>query len=310
MGHASAAEGELAIGTEGAYPPWSMADAAGNVTGFDADVGNLLCEKLAVKCRFVVQAFDGLIPALKAKRFDAIISGMSITEDRRKEIDFSVGYAELANMFVAPKGSDLAGITDYDTLLKSLDGKKVGVQAATTHAHFLEKNVPNADLKTYDTLDQMQIDLASGRIETAFADVSALQDFLAKPDGKDFQLVDVKILSTVDPTLGEGIGWHRQGQHRTEAGIDKALYELVADGSIGKSSEKWFKMDISAPANDPSPSVSHGRILDQTARTAAPSFTSMMGTPDGIRSLQVWKAATAPCCAAPPSPLPSRSRPC
>lgn len=85
---AHAAEGELSIGTEGAYPPWSMADAAGNVTGFDADVGNLLCTKLAVKCRFVVQAFDGLIPALKAKRFDVIISGMSITQDRKRKSIF------------------------------------------------------------------------------------------------------------------------------------------------------------------------------------------------------------------------------
>ncbi|MEO5325072.1 transporter substrate-binding domain-containing protein [Mesorhizobium sp. CC13] len=248
MGNAFANEGELSIGTEGAYPPWSMADAAGNVTGFDADVGALLCAKLNTKCHFVVQAFDGLIPALKAKRFDIIISGMSITADRKKEINFSVGYAELANMFVAPKDSDLAGIKDIDTLLKSLDGKKVGVQAGTTHAHFLEKRVPNADLKTYDTLDQMQIDLATGRIDTTFADASALQDFLDKPDGKTFQFVDVKIQSTFDPSLGEGIGVGiAQENTALKADIDKALCELVADGSIGKASQKWFKTDISRP---------------------------------------------------------------
>ncbi|ARP64404.1 amino acid ABC transporter substrate-binding protein [Mesorhizobium sp. WSM1497] len=248
MGNALAAEGELSIGTEGAYPPWSMSDASGNVTGFDADVGALLCTKLAVTCHFVVQAFDGLIPALKAKRFDVIISGMSITADRKKEINFSVGYAELANMFVAAKGSDLAAITDVDTLLKSLDGKKVGVQAGTTHAHFLEKRAPNADLKTYDTLDQMQIDLASGRIDTAFADQSALQDFLDKPDGKNFQLVGVEIKSTYDPTLGEGIGVGiAQDNIELKAKIDKALCELIADGSVGKASEKWFKTDISRP---------------------------------------------------------------
>ncbi|MDH6234954.1 octopine/nopaline transport system substrate-binding protein [Mesorhizobium soli] len=245
-----AAEGELSIGTEGAYPPWSMSDAAGNVTGFDADVGALLCAKLDKKCHFVVQAFDGLIPALKAKRFDVIISGMSITADRKKEINFSVGYAELANMFVAPKDSDLVGIKDIDTLLKSLDGKKVGVQAGTTHAHFLEKRVPGADLRTYDTLDQMQIDLATGRIDTAFADLSALQDFLAKPDGQNFQLVDVKIQSTFDPSLGEGIGVGiAQDNTALKADIDKALCELVADGSIGKASEKWFKSDISLPCH-------------------------------------------------------------
>jgi octopine/nopaline transport system substrate-binding protein len=248
MGNAIAKEGELSIGTEGAYPPWSMADAEGHVTGFDADVGALLCGRLNEKCHFVVQAFDGLIPALKAKRFDIIISGMSITADRKKEINFSVGYAELANMFVVPKDSNLAGIKDVDTLLKSLDGKKVGVQAGTTHAHFLEKRVPNAELKTYDTLDQMQIDLATGRIDTAFADASALQDFLAKPEGKNFQFVDVQIKSSFDPALGEGIGVGITRDNTVlKAEIDKALCELIADGSIGKASEKWFKTDISRP---------------------------------------------------------------
>lgn len=245
---AQAAEGQLSIGTEGAYPPWSMADAAGKVTGFDADVGNLLCAKLQVKCQFVVQAFDGLIPALKAKRFDVIISGMSITEDRKKEINFSVGYAELANVFVAPKNSDLVGIKNLDSLVKALDGKKVGVQAGTTHAHYLEKKVPGVDLKTYDTLDQMQIDLASGRIDAAFSDQSALHDFLAKPEAKDFQLLDVKIASSSDPTLGEGIGVGiAKDNPELKARIDTALCELVADGSIGKASQTWFKADISRP---------------------------------------------------------------
>lgn len=248
LSSAHAAEGELSIGTEGEYPPWSMADSNGNVTGFDADVGSLLCAKLQMKCHFVVQAFDGLIPALKAKRFDVIISGMSITAERKKQINFSIGYAELANMFVVKKSSDLAGIKDIDSLLKSLDGRTVGVQAGTTHAHFMEKRAPNADLKTYDTLDQMQIDLASGRVEVAFADASALQDFLARPDGKDFQFVDIKVLSTFDPTLGEGIGVGiAQENTELKGRIDKALCELINDGSIGKASQKWFKADISRP---------------------------------------------------------------
>ncbi len=239
---------ELSIGTEGAYPPWSMADASGNVTGFDADVGALLCTALERDCKFVVQAFDGLIPALKANRFDIIISGMSITEERAKQIAFSVGYAELANRFVVANGSDLADINDIPTLLSSLDGRAVGVQAGTTHAAFVTKLAPDANLKTYDTLDQMQIDLASGRVETAFADESALQDFLDKPEGKDFRYVDVNITSTYDPTLGSGIGVGiPQENTELKAEIDAALCELVADGSIGKASEKWFNADISRP---------------------------------------------------------------
>ncbi|SIQ94913.1 octopine/nopaline transport system substrate-binding protein [Rhizobium sp. RU20A] len=245
---AQAAETVLSIGTEGEYPPWSMADANGNVTGFDADVGNLLCAKLNMECKFVVQAFDGLIPALKAKRFDIIISGMSITAERKKQINFSIGYAELANMFVVKKDSPLAGTTDIETLLKGLNGVSVGVQAGTTHAHFMEKRVPDAILKTYDTLDQMQIDLASGRVEAGFADASALQNFLDRPDGKDFQLVDVKVQSTFDPSLGEGIGVGiRQEDTELKAKIDTALCELITDGSIAKASQTWFKQDISRP---------------------------------------------------------------
>lgn len=242
------AAGELKIGTEGAYPPWSMADANGAVTGFDADVGNMVCAKLEKKCVFVVQAFDGLIPALKAKQFDVIISGMSITADRKKEINFSIGYAELANKVVVAKGSDLAGINDIPKLLAALDGRTVGVQAGTTHAHFMEKLAPKAILKSYGSLDEMQIDLANGRVEAGFADVSALQDFLDKPEGANFQFVDVNITSTYDATLGEGVGMGiRKEDEELKAQIDKALCELLADGSIKTSSEKWFKMDISRP---------------------------------------------------------------
>lgn len=242
------AEGQLKIGTEGAYPPWSMADANGVVTGFDADVGTMLCKKLDKECVFVVQAFDGLIPALKAKQFDVIISGMSITAERKKEINFSVGYAELANKFVVPKGSDLAGITEIPALLTALKGHSIGVQAGTTHAHFIEKLVPDATLKTYPTLDEMQIDLANGRIDAGFADASALQSFLDKPEGANFEYVPVSITSTYDATLGEGIGVGiRKDDTELKAKIDTALCELVADGSIKASSEKWFKMDISRP---------------------------------------------------------------
>ena len=225
-----------------------MADASGNVTGFDADVGNLLCAKLNMTCEFVVQAFDGLIPALKTNQFDIIISGMSISEERKKQIDFSVGYAEVTSAFAAPEGSDLLSMTDVPTLLTAIDGLKVGVQSGTTNARFIEARAPNVDLKTYDTLDQMLIDLASGRIETAFADIAALQSFLATPSGKTFQIVNVKFNSTVDPMIGSIIGVGiAHGNTELKAKVNQALCELVADKSIGKSSEKWFLTDISRP---------------------------------------------------------------
>ena len=245
---ASAAGEELRIGTEGAYPPWSMADAQGNVTGYDADVGKLVCAKMAVKCTFVVQAFDGLIPALRAHQIDAIISGMSITNERKKEIAFSKGYGDVPNFFVAPKGSPVAALTDFDGLMKALADKRIGVQSGTTHARYIAKHLPDADLKTYDTLEQMQIDMASGRIDAFFSDVSAADDFLGKPDGAGFRRVEVRIDSASDETLGDaaGIGLRKEDS-ALKSKIDGALCAALADGSIGKASVTWFKMDISKP---------------------------------------------------------------
>ncbi|MHC3941669.1 MULTISPECIES: transporter substrate-binding domain-containing protein [Paenochrobactrum] len=245
---AQAADGEIIIGTEGAYPPWSIADANGNVTGFDAEVGQAVCDKMEAKCRFVVQAFDGLIPALKAKQIDAIISGMSITNERKKEIGFSKGYGDLPNFFVVQKSDDLASITDWETLLKALADKRVGVQSGTTHALYINKYLPNVDLKTYDSLDQMQIDLASGRVDVSFSDLSAADDFLAKADGSAFQLINVPIDSKSDETLGDAVGIGlRKDDTDLKAKIDVALCAAIADGTIGKASVKWFKMDITHP---------------------------------------------------------------
>jgi len=245
---ANAQEQELSIGTEGGYPPFSMADAAGNVTGFDADVGELLCEKLEMKCRFVVQAFDGLIPALKAKRFDIIISAMSITEERLKEIDYSIPYAEPINLFMAPKTSDLANMNDLDTLFAALKGKTVGVQAGTTHAQYVAKRIPEAVLRTYDTLDQMQIDLAVGRLDAAFSEFGDVHDFLSKPDGQNFKAIDIEIRNSSDPTLGVGLGVGIAKENtELKARINQALCELLGDGSIGRASVKWIEIDMSMP---------------------------------------------------------------
>lgn len=245
---AHAADGELSVGTEGEYPPWSIADANGNVTGFDADTAAIICDKLKVKCKFVVQAFDGLIPALQSKRFDVIISGMSRTKKRMETIDFSVGYAELPNMVIVPKGSDISKAASIPDLLKALDGKKVGVQAGTTHAHFMEKMVPTADLKTYDSLDKMEIDLAGGRLDAGFADSQALDDFLGKPDGANFELVNVVIPSKTDETLGLGVGVGiRKDDTELKAKIDAALCASIKDGTLVEASKKWFKRDITTP---------------------------------------------------------------
>ena len=123
LGSQAAMADTLKIGTEGGYPPWSMVDAAGKVTGFDADVGAALCKELNSDCKFIVQAFDSLIPSLDAKRFDLIISGMSYTPERAKRVNFSIPYAVEDAIFVLPKNSDLVGADNEQAIFDGLAGK-------------------------------------------------------------------------------------------------------------------------------------------------------------------------------------------
>ncbi|MVA72909.1 transporter substrate-binding domain-containing protein [Agrobacterium vitis] len=246
---AYAEEGVLRIGTEGDAPLFSMADANGNVTGFDADIANGICAELKVKCKFVVQAFSSLIPSMDSDRFDVIISGLGITEERAKKIDYSIPYATTPLYFVVPKSSLLAGLKSLDEIEKSLAGKSVGVVTGTTYAKFIEKRIPGADLKTYDATTQQTADLASGRLDAAFGDSPTWMDFLASADGANFTKIDVKIMSMDDPdVLGHGMGvGMRKGNSALKAKVDAALCKMVTDGKVKDASMNWFKDDYTIP---------------------------------------------------------------
>ncbi|MFW7340962.1 transporter substrate-binding domain-containing protein [Pollutimonas sp. H1-120] len=237
----------LKIGTEGGYPPWSMVDAAGKVSGFDADVGNALCKELDADCRYVVQAFDSLIPSLDANRFDLIISGMSVTPERSKRISFSIPYAVEDAIFVLPKGSALISAGSADAIFKGLAGKTVGVQGGTTHGDYLRKSAPDLKIKNYDTLDQMQIDLDAGRLDATFADLTSQSKFLKKVGDKNFALSKLIIKGSSAPEVlgyGIGVGINKEKTDLKKK-VDAALCKLINDGTVKASSEKWFDIDIS-----------------------------------------------------------------
>ncbi|WP_066458861.1 transporter substrate-binding domain-containing protein [Castellaniella caeni] len=238
----AASAATLKIGTEGGYPPWSMVDAQGKVTGFDADVGHAVCKKLDMKCRFVVQAFDSLIPSLQADRFDLVISGMSVTAERAKVIAFSIPYATEDSAFVLPANSPLLKATDQKALLAGLAGKTVGVQSGTTQGAFLQKHAPELKLKSYETQDQMQMDLSAGRLDATFSEVTPQSQFLDTSGKGKFAMADAVIKSSADPEiLGQGIGAGiNKNNTQLKAKVDKALCELIQDGTIKQSSQKWF----------------------------------------------------------------------
>lgn len=243
---ASIAATSYKIGTEGGYPPWSMVDAAGNVTGFDADVGAALCKKLDADCQFVVQAFDSLIPSLSANRFDLIISGMSYTPERAKRINFSLPYAVEDAIFILKADTPAIKADSAESIYTDLAGKTIGVQGGTTHGAFLAKVAPKVNIKDYETLDQMQIDLDSGRLDGTFADLTSQSRFLKQMNTTDYALTETVIKGSSDPeTLGYGIavGIHKDNAD-LKARVDAALCELIKDGTIKSASEKWFDIDI------------------------------------------------------------------
>lgn len=247
MGMNVASADTLKIGTEGGYPPWSMVDAAGKVSGFDADVGNALCAELKSDCRFVVQAFDSLIPSLDANRFDLIISGMSVTPERSKRISFSIPYAVEDALFVLPRKSSLISAASPEEIFKGLSGKTVGVQGGTTHGDYLRAKAPDLNIKNYDTLDQMQIDLDAGRLDATFADLTSQSKFLHKVGEENFALSNLIIKGSSAPELlgyGIGIGINKKNTDLKEK-VDAALCKLINDGTVKTSSEKWFDIDIS-----------------------------------------------------------------
>ena len=122
---------KVKVGIEAAYPPFSAVSADGTFVGFDIDIANALCEEMGAECTLVQQDWDGIIPALLARKYDAIIASMSITEERKKKVSFTAKYYNTPAKFAQKKG---AGIT-IDA--NGLSGKTVGVQRATTHDNFI-----------------------------------------------------------------------------------------------------------------------------------------------------------------------------
>jgi octopine/nopaline transport system substrate-binding protein len=246
--HAAAAQDTVRIGTEGAYPPWNFTSPDGELVGFEIELGNELCERMGVECEWVAQDWDGIIPALLNGRYDAIMAGMSRTEERRETIDFSYGYAETGGSFIVPEDSELAGLEEVDAIVAALEGRTVGVQVATTHQNFMETNVPDAEVRFYDTQDLLNLDLASGRVDAALADYPAWLDFQETDAGEGFVLIG-PILKGVDyPVFGEGVGiGFRPDDDELRQRFNDALCSAEADGTLEALAIEWFGYDASMP---------------------------------------------------------------
>lgn len=235
---ASAEMKKVKIGTEGAYPPFNSIDANGELVGFDIDIAKALCKAANYECEFVVQDWDGIIDGLNAKKYDAIIASMSITEERKQVVDFTNKYYNTPAKFVAKKGAGLD--VGYDTL----GGKVVGVQRATIHENFLRDNFKDIDVRVYATQDEANADLVAGRVDLVMADsVALLEGFLATPEGGDFEFVGPDYSEPKWHGDGAGIAV-RKGEDELREGLNKAIDAIRADGTYKAINDKYFAFDV------------------------------------------------------------------
>ncbi|WP_159587914.1 ABC transporter substrate-binding protein [Chelativorans xinjiangense] len=236
IGGATAQE-KLRIGTEGAYPPFNNLTADGKLEGFDIDIARALCEEMGVECEFVTQDWDGIIPALQAGKFDAIIASMSITEERKKQVDFTEKYYNTPPALVVMKDSDIAG-----AMAEDLAGKVIGAQAATTHAQFAEATFPDSDVKVYPTAEEYKLDMANGRLDAVIDDVIVLQEWLGTADGECCRVLDT--LTPVEEIYGEGIGIAvRQGEDELREKFNAAIQAIRDNGTYKEINDKYFSFD-------------------------------------------------------------------
>ena len=231
---------ELRFGVEASYAPFESKSATGQLQGFDIDVGNAVCAKLNVKCVWVENDFDGLIPALQARKFDAINSDMTITEQRKQAIAFTDPIYTIPNQLIAKKGSGLQPV------VASLKGKHVGVLQGTIQETYAKAKWAPAgiDVVSYQTQDQVYADLSSGRLDAAFQDSEAAsKGFLKRPQGAGFDFAGPTVSD--QKLLGSGVGYGvRKSDKALLEKLNGALAALKADGTIDKIAAKYFDVKV------------------------------------------------------------------
>jgi len=252
----------IRIGTEGAYPPWNNLNSAGELEGAEIDFGNEACKRMGVTCEWVTQDWDGIIPALLQGKYDIIIAGMSITEERKEKVNFTTGYMTDGARFAVLKNSGLADLNiagmakvnlnnaggkeqaAIGQLIAAMDGKTVCVQSSTIHQNFLEKHMSGAvDVKLYQAVDDHNLDLAAGRCDAVLADVGSIIDFMESDGGVDVAFTGPTFSGGV---FGDGVGG---AVRKEDADIlemwNAAISEMSKDGTTAEITKEWFGRDIS-----------------------------------------------------------------
>lgn len=252
----------IRIATEGAYAPWNFTTSDGQLAGFEIDLAEDLCARMEAECEIIQQAWDGIIPALQAGRYDAIMAGMSITDARKEVISFSRAYVVTPGRFVVTRDSpfaDFATDLEYiqmddvddaeqaaiDAVVETFRGNVIGVQTATTHENFLRQYLgADAEIRSYDTQENLDLDLQAGRIDAALASMGYWVPLLESDAGQDLVMVGPAFAGG---PFGAGVGVGiRQADTALAEKFDAAITAALEDGTISALAEQWFGFDSAA----------------------------------------------------------------
>jgi octopine/nopaline transport system substrate-binding protein len=250
----------VTIATEGSFKPYNFTKPDDTLDGYEIELTKYLCDHMKVECKVVVQNFDGMIPALNAGKFDAIISGMSATAKREEVIAFSDSYGSTGQAFATSKQSDLANLpekgqvfslasdeagaaAEIDKIKPALQGKTIGVQTASTAAAFVDKYLKGVvEVREYKTTEEHDLDLKAGRVDLVMASMAYLTTASQKPGNED--------MTTTGPRFqggflgrGSSVGL-RKDDTELKAMFNDAIAAAKADGTIKTLSEKWFGFDV------------------------------------------------------------------
>jgi lysine-arginine-ornithine-binding protein len=234
------AEDSIRFGVDASYPPFESKAADGKLVGFDIDLGNEICHRLHAKCVWVENDFDGMIPALKARKFDGVLSSMSMTPARQEQIAFSAKLFNTPTRLVAKSGSGIMPTAE------SLKGKRVGVEQGTIQEAYAKAHWAPAGVEVvpYQNQDQVYQDLMAGRVDAALQDaVQADIGFLKTPRGKGYSFAGGDIEDPVTLGNGAGIGLRKEDTE-LKTKIDGAIAGMLKDGTYKKIEKKYFDFDV------------------------------------------------------------------
>ncbi|PSL16099.1 amino acid ABC transporter substrate-binding protein (PAAT family) [Marinobacterium halophilum] len=230
---AAMAADKLRIASEGAYAPFNMINEQGELIGFDIDIAKALCAEMQVECEIVAQDWDGIIPGLMGRKYDAIIASMSITKERLRVVDFTDRYYSNVFAFVVAKDKAL------ETTKEGLKGLTVGAQRATWAGQYLEDELADeVNVKLYGTQGNAYLDLASGRLDALLSDKFPAYNWLQSEEGQGFEFRGEEL------DMGDQVAIAVRKRDPLKEKLNAAIKAIVENGTYAEINARYFPFSI------------------------------------------------------------------